>query len=100
MENKNDTSKKLILGLLIGGIVGVGALYYIQAGKNRKTPVLKKIGRTISEVGEMLENCDLDNASDVIGNIEEKMPRGVDIINNLTDWVDTGMNLWKKFKKG
>ena len=100
MENKNDPSKKLILGLIIGGIVGAGALYCIQAGKNRKTPVLKKIGKTISDVGEMLENCNLDNASDVIENIENKMPKGVDIINSLTDWVDTGMNLWKTFKKG
>lgn len=100
MENKNDTSKKLILGLILGGIVGAGALYCIQAGKNRKTPVLKKIGKTISGVGEMLENCNLDNASEVIENIEEKMPRGADIINSITDWVDTGMTLWKKFNKG
>ncbi len=100
MENKNDTSTKLILGLLVGGIVGAGALYYIQAGKNRKTPVLKKIGKTISGVGEMLENCNLDTASEVIENIEDKMPRGSDIINSLSDWVDAGMSLWKKFNKG
>jgi gas vesicle protein len=100
MENKNDLSKKLILGLIIGGIVGAGALYCIQAGKNRKTPVLKKLGKTISGVGEMLENCNLENASDVIENIESKMPEGIDIINSLSDWVDSGMTLWKKFKGG
>ncbi len=100
MENKNDTSKKLILGLVIGGLVGAGALYCIQAGKNRKTPVLKKIGKTISDVGEMLENCQLDSASEVIEGIEDKMPKGADIINSLSDWVDAGMTLWKKFKQG
>jgi len=100
MENKNETSKKLILGLIVGGIVGAGALYCIQAGRNRKTPVLKKIGKTISGVGEMLENCNLDTASDVVEKLEDKLPRGTDIINGLSDWVDTGLSLWKKFTKG
>jgi hypothetical protein len=86
--------------LIIGGIVGAGALYCIQATQNRKTPVLKKIGRTISDVGEMLESCDFDSGADVMECIEDKIPKGKDILNNLTDWVDTGMTLWKKFKKG
>jgi hypothetical protein len=62
--------------------------------------VLKKIGKTISDVGEMLENCNLDTASDVLEKIEDKMPKGTDIINSLSDWIDTGMSLWKKFTKG
>ncbi len=97
---ENDDSKKLLLGLIIGGIIGAGALYCIQAGRNRKTPVLQKIGKTISDVGEMLENCNLDSASDVMESIEKKMPSSADVISNLTDWVSTGMHLWKKFKKG
>jgi len=100
MKNEYDESKKLILGLLIGGVVGAGALYCIHAAKNHKTPVLKKIGKTIANVGEMLENCDLSSSADVMESIEKKIPSGADIVDSLTDWVDTGMSLWKKFKKG
>lgn len=100
MENKNDTSKPLIAGLIIGGIVGAGALYCIQASRNRKTPVMSKIGKTLADVGEMLENCNLNNAADVIHKVEEKMPSGADVVNNVTDWIDAGLKLWKHFKKG
>ncbi|HEY5236503.1 MAG TPA: hypothetical protein VIJ14_10020 [Rhabdochlamydiaceae bacterium] len=100
MKNEHDDSKKLILGLLIGGVVGAAALYCIQAARCRKTPFLKKVGRTICDVGEMLENCDINSTADVMETIEKKLPKSADIVNNLTDWVDTGMTLWKKFNKG
>lgn len=100
MKNEHDESKKLLLGLLIGGVVGAGALYCIQAAHNHKTPVLKKIGKTISEVGDMIENCDFSSGADAIETIEKKLPGGSDVVNSLSDWVDTGMTLWKKFKKG
>lgn len=99
MKNEHDESNKWILGLLIGGVVGAGVLYYIQAKKNEKTPVLKKIGKTISDVGQMLENCELSGAQ-ALESIEKKIPNGMEIVNNITDWVDTGLTLWKKFKKG
>jgi gas vesicle protein len=100
MENKNDSSKALITGLIIGGIVGAGALYCIQASRNRQTPVMKKIGKTLSDVGEMLGNCDLDHAKDALHPVEDKMASGADIVSNMTDWISTGMKLWNKFKKG
>ena len=100
MENKNDSSKALIAGLLIGGVIGAGALYCIQAGRNRQTPVMKKIGKTLSDVGEMLGNCDLDHAKAAFHQVEEKMPSGADIVSNMTDWISTGMKIWKNFKKG
>jgi hypothetical protein len=100
MKNEHDESSKWILGLLIGGVVGAGALYCVHAAQNRKTPVLKKIGKTIVDVGEMLESCDLNSGTDVLEGIEKKLPKGAEIVNNITDWVDTGLTLWKKFKKG
>lgn len=100
MKNEHDESKKLILGLLIGGVIGAGALYCIQASRCRKTPFLQKVGKTISEVGEMLENCDLSSTADVKETIERNLPKGPEIVNNLTEWVDTGISLWKKFNKG
>jgi hypothetical protein len=100
MEKEHDESNKLILGLLIGGVVGAGALYCIHAAQSRKMPVLKKIGKTIADVGEMLENCDMSSGANMLESIEEKLPKGTEIVDNITDWVDTGLTLWKKFKKG
>ena len=93
---KSDVSKKLILGLIIGGIVGAGFLY-LNRSSRKSTPVLKKIGKTVSQVGEMLENCDLDNTMHAI---EDKAPEVTDMISTITDWVSTAMSLWKNIKKG
>lgn len=98
-KNEHDDSKKVLVGLLIGGIVGAGALYCIHAAQHRKTPVVKKIGRTISEIGEMLENSEM-GSDGVFESIEKKLPNGANILSNMVDWVDTGMTLWKKFKRG
>lgn len=100
MENEHDESKKMMMGLVIGGVVGASALYFIQAAQNRRTPVLKKIGKTISEVGQLLENCNFDTPAHMMETLENKIPSGGDVVNSLTDWVDTGLTLWKKFKKG
>lgn len=99
MKEEHHESKKMLLSLLVGGIVGAGVIYCIHSTQSRKTPVLKKIGKTFSEVGEMLESCSQDS-SHAIEYIEEKLPRGMDVVNSLSDWVDTGLTLWKKFKKG
>ena len=91
MKNEQDESKKLLLGLLIGGVVGVGALYCLKATQARPTPVLKRIGKTISEVGEMIEHS---NSS-----LEEKLPKVSDVVERLSSWVDIGLALWKNIKK-
>ena len=100
MTNNNTESKKVILGVLVGGVVGAGILCAVQAARHHKTPVIKKIGKTISEVGEMLENCNLNSSSDVISSIEKKIPQGIDVFNNAVDWISNGLTLWKKLKKG
>ena len=100
MKKEHEESRGVVLGLLIGGVVGASALYYLRATQNRKTPLLKKVGRTLSEVGEMLEHTELGSGADMVKSIEKKIPSGADILGTLTDWVDAGMNLWKTFKKG
>ena len=100
MQNDNEKSKKLLLSLLISGVVGASALYYLQGTQNRKTPALKKIGKTISEVGHMLENYTGDRPTTMLETIEEKIPKGIDVFNNLTECVETGLSLWNKLKKG
>lgn len=100
MEKEHNKSTKLILGLLIGGIAGAGVLYCIHAAQNRKTPILQKIGKTVANVGEMLENCDISSDSDVLQSIEKNIPNGGTVIHSIIDWVDAGLTLWKQFKKG
>jgi len=100
MKDEHAEANKWILGLLIGGVVSAGVLYYIQAEQNRRTPVLKKIGRTVADVGEMLENCDLCSKGHVMEDIEKKIPRGMEVMTTIANWVDTGLALWKNFKKG
>lgn len=99
MGNKHDESKKIILGLLIGGAVGAGALYFLRAAQKEKTPLLKKIGKTMVDVGEMLEDCDMSSGADVIESIEKKIPSGAKVFDHLVSWAEMGLALWKKFKK-
>lgn len=99
MENEHNESNKILLGLLVGGVVGAGMLFYFRSAQNHRTPILKKVGRTISEVGELLENSNLDS-TDVIKNIEKKIPKSIDVINCVTNWMETGITLWKQFNKG
>jgi len=98
MNNENNDSKKLLWVLLIGGAVGASILYCMHGSKNRETPLLKKIGKTVSEIGGMLENS--NSTADIIDNIEEKIPSKAEVFSSLADWVDSGLSLWKKFKKG
>ena len=100
MENKNNEAKKLLLTLLVGGAVGAGIVYCVRSAHDYNVPVMKKIGQTISEIGDAVSSCRLNKAQDVVKNIEEKAPSALDVVSNLTDWIDTGLTLWKKFKKG
>jgi hypothetical protein len=100
MQKEHNESPKLILGMLIGSIVGAGALYCIHAAQNRKTPLLQKIGKPVTDVGEMLENCDMSSGSNVLQSIEKNIPNGGAIVDGFVDWVDAGLTVWKKFKRG
>jgi hypothetical protein len=99
MNKQNEDHKKIITGLLIGAI-GVGALYCLYAAKQRKTPILKKIGRAIADVGEMIENSSFDKAaSQVVESIEQKLPDGTDISQGLSELVSRGIAFWNKISK-
>ena len=97
---KHTESHKVIVGLAIGTAIGVSALYCLKMARNRPTPVLHKIGKTIAEVGEMLENTNFGSCSDVAHKFESNAPKAADLLSNFMDWASTGMNLWKKFNKG
>ena len=98
MKNQHEETKKILSGLLIG-TVGAGALYYWYVKSQRKIPIMKKIGRTISDVGEIIENCHFDGVTDLAETVEKKLPDGVEVLNNLSDWISSARSIWKKFNK-
>jgi hypothetical protein len=100
MQNKNNESKKIVIGVVVGGIIGGSALYLWHSLHNENKPILNKIGKAITGMGEILENsavCDSDDAIDQIG---KSLPKGDNTLNNVLTWVATGINLWNKVKKG
>lgn len=100
MQNHNDESKKVILGLVIGSVLGASALYFLKAARNRPTPVLQKIGKTISEVGEMIEHSKLgESVTSALHSAEKHTPKPSELVESFMDWASTGMNLWKKLQR-
>ena len=90
MKNERNISKKVFLGLLLGGAV----VYCLRSAKQKRNPpILNRIGKTIVEVGEALENWDGDKGESLIERIESGLP-------TMTDWLDCGLSIWKKIKKG
>lgn len=98
MNNQHEETKKILKGLLIGA-VGVGALYCIYAAKHQKSPLMKKVGQTISGIGEMIENCDVSGVTHVADSVENKLSQGTEALSNLSEWISTGISLWEKNRK-
>lgn len=97
-----DKENKLFFGLVLSGLVAaasVAVVYGLQHSHSHKKP-FKKLGKTITEIGEMLEKCDLGaEASIAVENVEQKVVKS-DIFNQLTKWLDSGLTVWKQFKRG
>jgi gas vesicle protein len=99
MSNENDNSKKLVLGLVLGAVIGASTLYFIKASRSQKTPILHKIGKIICEVGEELESSKIDSFSDIAQEIQKALPKNGDVLSGVLNWISTGVSLFQKFKK-
>jgi gas vesicle protein len=77
------------MGLLIGGVVGVGALAVLLATRKGKEP-LDRMGEMIVRIGEILEEQPCVN---------KKIHSHGDAIEDVVGLLATGISLWKKFKK-
>ena len=97
MGNNQNQSKKVFLGVLLGGVIGAAALYMVRGTHNRKQPFIKRIGKTISDVGGMLENCTF-GGSEIANKVEKALPSGMEVVDNIVDLIDIGMKILKKFK--
>ena len=93
-----DKDSKLFLGALIGGIVGIGALTVYLAAKRNKEAPLNDIGEAIAHMGEVLESHGIQEPGPV-KSVEKNIRKHEETIDEVMDWVVTGIYLWKKFKK-
>jgi hypothetical protein len=96
MENSHLNSK-IVVKILIGGIVGIGAIAVFLAHRKKETS-LGHIGEVISKVGEILESHHVDEPAP-FKNFGKKVYHHENTVGEVVDWVATGMSLWKKFIK-
>lgn len=89
-----DQQAKLATGLILGGIAGAVALYLMHQ-QTRQLPLLKRVGKKISDVGQIVENMDFD-CEDITDSFQKRLPNKGDILKNVADWVTTGLKIWKK----
>ena len=92
--NTNQQTK-LVVGLIFSGIAGAVA-FYLTHQSPRPIPLLNRVGKKISDVGEMIENMDFD-CEHIAENIQQRLPSKASILSNAADLLATGLKIWKKF---
>ena len=93
---KPDPDAKIVVGALIGGIVGIGAIAVFLALRKKESP-LDHLGKVISNVGDILESHHIDEPAPV-KNFGKKLHQNENSVGEVVDWIASGINLWKKFK--
>jgi len=95
--SKQDKDSKLFVGLVVGGIVGVGALTIFLVTRKGAEP-LNRIGEAVLRIGEILGEHNIEEPA-AIKQMEKKIHSHQSSIENVVDWVATGISIWKKLKK-
>jgi len=97
MENNQNASHKIAVGVVLGSVVGATALYMLYSAQHRQQPLIKKVGKTISNIGEMLENCNF-STDEITHKVEQSLPKKMHLAANIGDLIDMGIKIWKQFK--
>ncbi|MBI2743530.1 MAG: hypothetical protein HYX48_06405 [Chlamydiales bacterium] len=95
MSNQ-DKDSKLFVGLLVGGVIGIGALSIFLATRRSGGSSLNTVGEAIARVGEILDSHGI-NEPDSLKSVEKKIHRHESSVSEVLEWVATGLHLWKKF---
>ena len=100
MEKIDDETKKILLGVLIGGVLGVcAASIYCKSkhqGKGGKSSI-SALGRVAVHVGELLTGEEVKRAP-FIKDVEKRVHEHEDTIASVLDLISSGIHLWEKFK--
>lgn len=94
---KQDKDSNLLVGVLIGGAIGIGALTIFLATRKEKAP-LGSIGEAILHIGEILEKHHIKEPA-AMQRVEKTIQNHESCIGEVMEWVSAGINLWKQFKK-
>lgn len=95
MSNQ-DKDTKLVIGTIVIGLIGVGALTAFLATRRSKAP-FSALGHAIVHFGEMLYDHGIDNPSSM-ERVERKLHKHEGTVGEVLDWVTLGVELWRKFK--
>ncbi len=95
MKN-SDPDEKMVTRILIGGLVGVGAIAIFLALRKKETSI-EHVGKVVSHVGEILESHQVEEPA-VVKNIGKTINQNESTIGAVVDWIAAGINLWKKFQ--
>jgi len=90
---KTDKNAKIVTGAIVGGIIGIALILSLR--KHKETS-LSTLGTTISHLSELFENNKIEEPA-VIKELGKKMQIHESTLLEMTDWVITGIKLWKKF---
>lgn len=91
-----DQDAKMVNGILIGGLVGVGAIAIFLVLRKHETSV-EQIGKVVSNVGEILESHQVEEPASV-KKFGKAIHQNENVIGAVVDWVAAGITLWKQFK--
>jgi len=91
-----DKDSKLVIGTIVIGLLGVGALTAFLATRRSKAP-FSALGHAIVHIGEMLHNHGVEEPSS-FEHVERKIHKHEGTVGEVLDWVAIGIDLWRKFK--
>lgn len=94
--NKPSKDQKII-GSIVGGLVGLGAIGLLFAMRQKKEVPLNTISEILSHVGDILECHHIDEPRP-LKSLGKHLHKNENTISEVVEWVATGINLWKKFK--
>ncbi len=95
MKN-SDPDSKIVVGALIGGLVGMGALAIFLAVRKKESS-LEHVGKVMSNMGEILESHHIEEPGPV-KDFGKKLHKNEDTLGAVVDWIAAGISLWKKIK--
>jgi hypothetical protein len=95
---KSEMDSKLIIGMLITALASIGGIGIFLAMRKDKNALFDNLGQTLSHLGEVLENHKLEEPA-IAKKLGKKLHQRETSLLEVAEWVATGIDLWKKFKK-
>ncbi len=93
----DDSTKKIVLGAVIGGIVGIGAAALYAA--TRSSSSFGSVGKALRHVGDIVEKG-RKKGECFAEDVEKKINKEEDLIVTVVEIASAGLHLWNKLKRG